>query len=379
MNKEKSKIALYVHIPFCVQKCAYCNFCSFVPKSNNIESYIKSLLKEIEIVGSHLHQQVFSIYIGGGTPSILPIGAVSQILESIGQHFDVLPNASVTIEANPNSFTKEKAIEYSLAKINRISFGLQSASPTILKILNRAHSAQDLIKAVSIAKVHGFIDINVDVMLGVPTQSLKDVKDTLNQVVALPITHISAYGLILEEGTPLYRKVKQGELSLPTEDETVDMYDYTVAFLENKGFFRYEISNFAKRGFESVHNQNYWNRGEYVGVGLNAYSFVAGIHYQNTADLTNYCDYITRGELPIVEKEHESKLTAQNETIMLALRTTKGLNIDEFNKMFKLDFCNKFHKQLEKLLKNDLIALEGGFLRIKNMYVSNAIITEFFE
>jgi oxygen-independent coproporphyrinogen-3 oxidase len=230
-----------------------------------------------------------------------------------------------------------------------------------------------------VAKSVGFDDINADIMLGVPDQKLADVVDVIEKITALPITHVSAYGLILEETTPLCDKVKFRELSLPSDDETVDMYDYVVAALEQKGFFRYEISNFAQKGYESVHNQNYWARGEFVGIGLNAYSFVDGVHYQNTDNFTKYCETLAKGKLPKEQEEQESHATAQNETIMLALRTTKGLDIAKFNAQFGMDFCDKYHAVLDKLLKNDLVAIEDGFLRIKSLYISNAIIAEFFE
>ncbi|MBR4270824.1 MAG: radical SAM family heme chaperone HemW [Clostridia bacterium] len=377
--ENKSGISLYVHIPFCVSKCTYCSFCSFVPHDDEMAKYLQNLIKEIELVGKKIRKSVFSIYIGGGTPSVLPLGAISQIVEMIKKCFDVLPNVSITIEANPNSINLDKAQEYYACGIRRVSIGLQSASSAVLKTLNRAHNWADFENAIKIVRSVGFEDINADIMLGVPNQSMSDVVDTLEKVIALPITHVSAYGLILEEKTPLLDKVQSGEIALPSEDETVDMYDYVVDTLSKNGFFRYEISNFAKVGFESIHNNNYWARGEFIGVGLNAYSFLDGEHYQNTNNFHAYCKKLSENHLPKEQEEKENPITAQNETIMLALRTTRGLNISKFNKKFGVDFCKKFRNTIDKLIKNDLIVLEKGFLRIKNLYISNSIIVEFFE
>jgi len=373
------RIALYIHIPFCVSKCAYCNFCSFVPKTNQIEKYIEALLKEIGLVSQSVNSEIFSIYVGGGTPSVLPQGDLTNIFDAIYQHFKVLPKVSVTIEANPNSFSLEKAQEYVKCGCNRVSFGLQSADKGLLKVLNRAHDFQDCVNAVNNAKKVGIDDINVDVLLGVPTQTQAILTDTLQKVVSLPITHVSAYGLILEENTALFRQIETVKLTLPSEDETVDMYESTVAFLDKHGFSRYEISNFAKSGFESVHNLNYWDRGEFIGLGLNAYSFINGVHYRNKSDFKSYCENLLAGKLCQVEKEKETLKTKIEETIMLALRTSKGLDIAEFNQKFHVDFEKKYEKVLNKLKKLDLIKLEHGFLVIKNMYVSNSVITEFFE
>ncbi len=374
------KIALYVHIPFCVSKCSYCNFCSFVPKCEQIERYLQALLCEIELIAKQITEKdVFSVYVGGGTPSTLPLGYLTKIFKSLRENFKFLPNVSITIEANPNSFSIKQAQEYAQCGCNRVSFGLQSADSIVLKVLNRAHNFNDCVVAVENAKKVGIDDINVDILLGVPNQTQTILDDTLRKVVKLPITHISAYGLIVEENTLISREIDAGELILPSEDETVDMYEKTVSFLDKHGFHRYEISNFSKSGFESKHNLNYWARGEYVGFGVNAYSFFDGVHYRNTENFDLYCQSLLNGSLCQVEHEKETKKTKIEETIMLALRTTKGLDIANFNKKFKIDFEKRYEKAIAKLLKLNLIKLENGFLSIRNMYVSNAVITEFFE
>ena len=371
-----SKFALYIHIPFCVSKCSYCDFCSFVPKEKQVKDYINALKKEIITAGQRAGGRlVTSVYIGGGTPSTLPPNAIVEIMDCVREHFIVLNACSVTIEANPNTFDKNKAKEYMLAGCSRLSLGLQSHSPHILKILNRAHNFDDCEKAIQNALFYNIQDINVDIMLGVPNQTMKDVKETLKRVIKLPITHISAYGLICEPNTPLTRSIKQNKLSLPPEELAVEMYDYTVKFLEKNGFYMYEISNFAKTGYESEHNLNYWKRGSYLGLGLGAHSFLDGTHWQNTE---NFKEYIKNPTLCQKDIERETIKTAKEETIMLALRTTQGLNIKEYNEMFDGNFLQEYRSVLEKLLKENLIEITNGVIRIKNMYISNSIIAEFF-
>ena len=373
---KENNLALYIHIPFCVSKCSYCNFCSFVPKTEQFTKYLNALKHEIQSRAKDLqNKQIFSIYIGGGTPSILPKNAIIDLIETIKANFDVLKDASITIEANPNTFSIEKSQEYKQAGCTRLSLGLQSHKPELLKLLNRAHTYQDFESAVLNAKKCGINDINADILLGVPTQTKQDIIDTLNLLVKQPLTHISAYGLINEEDTPLTKAIQAGDLGLPSEESSVEMYDFTVDFLKRHGFYRYEISNFAKKGFESVHNLNYWDRGEYLGLGLNAYSFVDRTHWRNTE---NFNDYINNPLLTL-DYEKETEKTAKEETIMLALRTEKGLNINEYNTKFKTDFLKDFSDALKRLEKNKLIKFDNENLKIVNFSISNAIILEFFK
>ena len=373
---SKSQFALYIHIPFCVSKCSYCDFCSFVPKLEQVTTYISALKQEIESAKEKTKgRQVSSIYIGGGTPSTLPAGAIEEIMACVRKNFDLVENCSITIEANPNSFDSEKAKEYARAGCNRLSLGLQSDNDKILKVLNRAHNFNDCVNAVQFALNNNINDINVDIMLGVPQQTKRDLEITLQKVIDLPITHISAYGLICEPNTPLTRAIEQHKLSLPSDDEAVEMYGYTVDFLAKHGFKRYEISNFAKEGYRSVHNMNYWKRGEYLGLGLAAHSFYNGTHWHNTEDFTKYLQNPTNCREDI---EHETIQTAKEEMIMLALRTTDGLDIGKYNNTFSCDFLQEYKSAINKLLENDLIQIKNGVVTIKNLYISNAIIAEFF-
>lgn len=373
---SKSQFALYIHIPFCVSKCSYCDFCSFAPKLEQVTTYISALKQEIESAKEKTKgRQVSSIYIGGGTPSTLPAGAVEEIMACVRKNFDLVENCSISIEANPNSFDSEKAKEYARVGCTRLSLGLQSDNDKILKVLNRAHNFNDCVNAVQFALNNNINDINVDIMLGVPQQTKRDLEITLQKVIDLPITHISAYGLICEPNTPLTNAIRQGKLILPSDDEAVEMYDYTVDFLAKHGFKRYEISNFAKEGYRSVHNMNYWKRGEYLGLGLAAHSFYNSTHWHNTEDFTKYLQNPTNCREDI---EYETIQTAKEEMIMLALRTTDGLDIEKYNNTFSCDFLQEYKSAINKLLENDLIQIKNGVVTIKNLYISNAIISEFF-
>ncbi len=370
----KNEMSLYIHIPFCVSKCTYCNFCSFAGKQDYIPQYVQALCTEIEQKAQEFgYMLITSIYIGGGTPSFLPLGYITKILDCVKQKFKLSNNISITIEGNPNSLTKEKLQEYYNAKINRLSIGLQSANADVLKLLNRAHTTQEFINTIKTAQEIGFKNISADIIIGVPTQTLEDIKQTLNLLFSLNLQHISAYGLILEPNTPLYRLVKSGKLSPLPEDLQNQMYDFVVKELKQHGFIRYEISNFAKQGFKSQHNINYWQRGQYLGVGLDAYSFVKGLHWQNTNNLDKYIQQPNKK----IKTEIETIYTAKLETIMLGLRMDSGLDIQKFNADFNTDFLKEYSYVLENLLNNKLVKIQNNHLIITDQHISNAIISEF--
>ena len=261
----EDEMSLYVHIPFCVSKCSYCDFCSFVANQDQMTQYVNVLCQEIEYrVQEFGYAKIKTIYIGGGTPSVLPKGCIAKILSCIKKNFTLSSNINITIEGNPNSLTIEKLTEYYENGINRLSVGLQTTSPQLLKLLNRAHNTENFIQAIKNAHKVGFENISADMLIGIPTQTIKDVNDTLDVLLSQNLKHISAYGLILEKGTPLYQKVKSQELQALDDETQNKMYDIVVKKLTDAGFERYEISNFALPGFESQHNINYWQRGQYL-------------------------------------------------------------------------------------------------------------------
>ena len=369
-----NEMSLYIHIPFCISKCTYCNFCSFADKNKFIPQYTDALCTEIELKAQEFGNYLIkSIYIGGGTPSVLPLGSITKILDCVRKNFKLNKKVSITVEGNPNSLTKDKLQEFFDAGVNRLSIGLQSTSEHLLKLLNRPHTTQQFVDAVKTAQDIGFKNISADIIIGVPTQTMQDVEDTLNVLFSLNLKHISAYGLILEPGTPLYKMVKSAQLKQLPEDLQNNMYDFVVERLKQKGFNRYEISNFAKHGFESVHNINYWQRGQYLGIGLDAYSFVGGLHWQNTNILE---DYIKQPNKKI-KTELETMYTAKLETIMLGLRMDSGLDLQKFNADFNTDFVKEYNYVLENLLNNKLVKIQNNHLIITDQHISNAIISEF--
>jgi len=279
-------LSLYIHIPFCESKCHYCNFVSFKKSNIHKEQYIQYLLKEIKLNATK-DFLVNTIFIGGGTPSCLREGDILKISNAIKENFNLSKELEFTIEANPNSFTLEKAKEYVKAGINRISFGLQSANNKILKTINRIHTKKDFINAVKLAKQVGLKNINSDILIGLPNQKLKDVKRTLKLIIKLNLPHVSCYSLILEEKTPLFKMVENKKLKLPQEDKTLKMYDYTLNYLEKHKIFRYEVSNFAKLEKECMHNLTYWNLSNYLGLGLNAHSKIENERFENFSDFKN--------------------------------------------------------------------------------------------
>lgn len=369
------KIGLYVHIPFCVSKCSYCNFVSFPNCEKRFDEYIVALKTEIEKRAKECKQKhVSTIYIGGGTPSILPAEYIPQILDCIKSNYDLCSKPEISVEANPNSFDYEKAKLWAKAGVNRISFGLQAAQKRLLKILNRPHTFKDFKNAVLFAHLAGIKNVNADILLGLPKQRWCDVRMTINKVVKTGVKHISAYGLILEENTPIFNKVKNGELTIPSDEKSVMIYKKTCKKLEKFAFYRYEISNFCLEGYECKHNLNYWARGQFVGFGVAAYSFLNGCHWENTSKLD---DYIKNPDNKL-NVEKETLKTAKEETIMLALRTEKGLDLNEFNKKFNTQFIKEYQNQLIKLLKNGSIIIVDDHLKVLKTEITNLIIEEFF-
>ena len=369
-----NEISVYIHIPFCASKCSYCNFCSFANCGQYVQAYTKSLCKEIEKKSKLFgYAKIKTIFIGGGTPSFLPSKNIIQILDCLMANFNIPKDISITIEGNPNSLTKQKLKDFKLAGINRLSVGLQSSKQSILNILGRVHTTKDFVNSIETANAVGFENINADIILGVPTQTQKDIQDTLNLLLSLPLKHISAYGLILEPGTPLFNLVKKGVFKIPSDEECNSMYDFVVQTLANAGMHRYEISNFAYCGFEAEHNINYWQRGQYLGLGLDAYSFVHGLHWQNTNNLQTYL----KSDAKMLKQEPETLYTAKLETIMLALRMDSGLDIQKFNSDFNTDFLSEFGQTVAKLKGLGLVKITNNHLVVLDQHISNAIIAEF--
>ncbi len=365
---------IYIHVPFCKSKCTYCDFASYPKKVNMIESYFACLYREIEGRGKSLAGKKFdTVYIGGGTPSFVDAKFIVGAIRQVKKHFDLSVDAEITVEINPGTITKEKVDAYKSVGINRFSIGLQTGFDDQLKRLNRIHTAKDFLVTCKLLEGE---NKSADVLLGLVDQTLDQVKKTIDLAIAGGVNHISAYALTVEPGTPIYTDYLNGELL--SDDEVADIYDGMREYLKEKGFKRYEVSNFCKDGFYSRHNLNYWKRGEYIGFGVSASSFIENRRFTNTYNLEEYINAIIYNKTPEISSEEVVGEDACFEYIMLALRTEEGLSINEFNKTFNQDFLEKYKKALkekEKFLSvTDRVKIKEEYL-----YVQNDIIMAFME
>ncbi len=366
---------IYVHIPFCRHKCSYCDFTSFSDKIDYAEAYMACLYKELKMRGDELKDYEFdTVYFGGGTPSYIPPKLILGAMNQIKKCFRLKENAEITLELNPGTIGESKVETYVKAGINRFSIGLQTAIDEQLADLGRIHNARDYVFATKLLAGQNF---STDVMLGLKNQTEEDVKKTIELAASCGSKHISMYALTVEDGTPIYTDYLNGEL--PDSDEVASLYEFGRKLLEEKGYHRYEVSNFAKEGFESKHNLNYWKRGEYIGVGVSASSFMRGKRFTNTFDLDEYMKCIISGFYPAVTSEEVSVEDAKFEYVMLAMRTKYGVNMQEYKEKFGTSLGDDFPNALKKTVK--YLELVDGNLRIKDefLYVQNSILVYFME
>ncbi len=377
------KLSLYIHIPFCAGKCSYCNFVSYVGKDYYMYDYTTALTTEISKYAKKLSKThvISSIYIGGGTPSYLNSGLILKIMNHVRDKFKVLNNAEISIEANPNSLSLEKLEEYKAAGINRISIGAQTCNNRLLKSIDRLHDFSTFKFALEMCHNKGFDNISVDMLIGLPKQTIHDVLKMAKFLVKNDVKHISAYSLILERGTKLFNKVSEGKATLPTEDKTVEMYNSLKKYLYKKGFNRYEVSNFALPDYECQHNTTYWTMGEYLGVGLAAHSYIDGTRFANTSNIDEYVSNLELNKGVVTEKEKLTIAEKKDEYIMLSLRTSKGLNIDTFNRLFSCNLLIDKQKEVQFLVSNHFIVIERGFLRLSEnaFYVLNSVVQKLID
>lgn len=387
-NMKKKPIELYIHIPFCVKKCDYCDFLSFRALSSVHEAYVQQLIREIRAQSCYCTDcQVVSVFIGGGTPSLLEPSCISRIMETVFSCFQVEPEAEITIEANPGTLLGKKLPVYRQCGINRVSIGLQSADNTELKNLGRIHSFEEFLKSFQSARMAGFTNINIDLMSGIPGQTLESWKNTLKKVTMLKPEHISAYSLIIEEGTPFYQEYEEdakireagGDPQfLPSEDAERQMYEDTEKILGNAGYSRYEISNYAKPGMACQHNMGYWQRKEYIGLGLGASSLYREGRWRNSENLLEYCN--RKQDMP--ERKDLQKLSRKDqmeETMFLGLRLMEGVEEEAFFREFGCTCREVYGEVLDRLEDQGLLKEENGriFLTSHGIDISNYCMAEF--
>ena len=358
-------IGVYVHIPFCVKKCNYCDFNSFDNKNSLKEIYTEKIIEEIENFKGDLNAD--TVFFGGGTPTTLRLDLLERIICAVNNKFNT-KNCEFTIEANPATIKGEGLLLLRKNGVNRLSIGVQSANNDELKALGRIHSFEDFVTTFNLARDAGFDNINADIMFGLPDQTLNSFKKTLEEVVKLNPEHISCYSLIVEPNTPFYNM----KLNLPDEETEREMYHYAVSYLEQMGYIQYEISNFAKMGMSCRHNIKYWERNNYIGFGLGASSLIDNVRYKNCENLIQYIE----NNLP--EKEILTTADALAEHIFLGLRKTDGFNIKEAEELYNIDFYKKYKDVIDKYLKLDLITYgENMALTKEGISVSNIIMSDF--
>ena len=375
-----------MHIPFCVRKCDYCDFYSLASGEDEKKSYIEALKREIKEVSKNVSAdyQVYTIYFGGGTPSIIKADYIKEILDVIKSHFKLYKDdfyPEITIECNPKTVDIEKLAIYKEAEINRISLGLQSTDNDELKLLGRIHTYEDFLESYEIVRKSGFKNVNIDLMSAIPNQKIKTYEKSLNEIIKLNPEHISSYSLIIEEGTPFFKKYAENAPlfeDLPSEDEDRKMYALTSEKLGKAGYKRYEISNYTKKGFYSRHNTSYWDRVPYLGFGVGASSFFENERYTN---IINLKDYIKKAGIEDI-REEITKLTlndAMSEFMFLGLRKTAGVSKSEFIDNFTFNVENIFGEIIEKHIKNKLLIDNEGFLRLseRGLDISNYVISDF--
>ena len=380
----RKKLELYVHIPFCEKKCLYCDFLSFSAEDDLHKAYVDKLIEEIRVQAKNYSDyQISSIFIGGGTPSVIKAVYISNIMSAIYEAFIVESLAEVSIECNPGTVDIDKLLVYKQSGINRISVGLQSSIDKELQHLGRVHTYADFLYSYEKIRESGYKNVNIDLMSALPWQTLDSWKSTLKKVVMLKPEHISAYSLIIEEGTE-FSKIygsPEGRKFLPTEEVERDMYHSTIDILKNYGYERYEISNYAKPGYESKHNIGYWTGEEYLGFGIGASSYVYGRRFHVEKDIKKYLDInMKRDIMPLYQNIHELSAKEKMEEFMfLGLRLTKGVLVTDFYDRFGMELIDVFEKPIQKNISFGLLKYENLYLKLtdKGLDLSNRVMGDF--
>lgn len=382
--EPKKPLGLYVHLPFCIKKCNYCDFLSAPADETTKKRYVDALCKEIQSYKELTKEyELATVYFGGGTPSVLEVSLIGQLLQTIQKNFTLdMQAAEITIEVNPGTVTQDKLLQYRGLGINRLSIGVQSAKEKELALLGRIHTFEDARNTVQWARNAGFTNVSLDVISALPGQSLADYQENLEAIIALNPEHISSYSLIIEEKTPFYELYAEGmvkEADLPDEETDRAMYVYTKERLAKAGYERYEISNYAKPGFESRHNSSYWTGQEYLGVGLGASSLFTNARYHNETDLLTYMEEAEKGGDVRREIERLVEAEVMEEFMILGLRRMCGISRMEFQNRFGRPLETVYGNALQKLKTQGLITVEGDRVALTEtgIDVSNQVFVEF--
>ena len=371
---------VYVHIPFCRSKCQYCDFASYAGREEMREAYVDALGTEMLVRGQEMalkHGRPETVYVGGGTPTALNVEQLSSVVALIKSVFGTA--AEFTMEVNPGTVDGDLLKKLHEWGVNRLSIGIQSFDNNLLKRLGRIHTAEQAEEAVKLARAAGFDNLSLDLMYGLPGQTMEDLQKSVKKALSLQPEHISIYGLQVEEGTPFYRDQQAGTLNLPDSEVTDDMYDYLTEYLPGQGYRRYEISNYAKPGKESRHNLSYWQDVPYLGLGAAAHSYMDGMRLENVADLDEYISTIKSGRLPLRSEEDPSEQHHMEEFAFLALRTAKGIDKKKFKDIFGKELRSVYGKKINRLVRQGLLkeTKKNIALTKEGAKVGNQVFAEF--
>ena len=369
------KVGCYIHIPFCHKKCYYCDFCAYMNVETRIDNYINNLTREIELYQDKLCVDIDSIYLGGGTPSYIDSKYIESIVKTL-HNFNLDNLKEFTIECNPNSINKDKLLLYKDLGINRISLGVQSFDDEVLRSIGRDHSSEIAISDIELIRNTGFDNLSFDLMLNLPNQDYKSIKNDLNIVKSISPEHISWYSLIVEEGSRFYTLNKKGKLNLMDDDIEVDIFDELIENLDQIGLKRYEISNFAKKGFESYHNKKYWEGNGYIAFGMSAAGYLGNYRYNNTKNFIHYNNMINKNKLPIENIEIIESQEKEIEYIIFKLREISGINLKAFKDKFGVDFIDKYEDEINQFIDLDYFIIDDNFrFSKKGMDLSNQFLS----
>lgn len=367
----------YVHIPFCHHICHYCDFNKVIMQRQPVDEYLLLLAREIKLASAGSNGKMETIFVGGGTPTALDARQLDQLCRGIEEGLGSAEE--YTFEANPGDLTEEKMRILLSYGVNRLSFGVQSFNDDLLRAIGRSHKSEDVYRSIAAAEKLGFTNISVDLMFGLPGQSLEDFSDTLDKALELSLPHYSSYSLIVEPKTVFYNLLRKGKLHLPGEDSEASMYGLLMEKMERHGIRQYEISNFAKPGFESRHNLVYWNNEEYFGFGAGAHGYAEGIRYSNSGPLKKYMEPLKEGRLPIFETHEVSEKEKLEEEMFLGLRKTAGVSIGHFKEKFGADPLEVFAVPINKMKEKGLLEIAGSDIRLTQAgkYLGNEVFQSF--
>ncbi|WP_053364717.1 radical SAM family heme chaperone HemW [Bacillus sp. FJAT-27251] len=374
--------AAYVHIPFCHHICHYCDFNKVLMERQPVGGYLSSLAQEMHmIMETSSKESLKSVFVGGGTPTALDEGQLDYLVTSIGEKLTFGPDAEYTFEANPGDLSPGKLRILKAGGVNRLSFGVQSFNDELLKSIGRSHRAEDVFTSIRTAQDIGFENISVDLIYSLPGQTLDDFRETLKTALDLQLPHYSGYSLIIEPKTVFYNLMNKGKLTLPGEDAEARMYELLMEEMERHGLHQYEISNFARPGYESTHNLTYWNNEEYYGFGAGAHSYVEGHRRSNYGPLKKYMEPLAKGELPLNDNHFVTRDERMEEEMFLGLRKTAGVSIRHFQEKFEQDLLGLFHEEINGLKARQLIEQEDGYLRLtrKGLFLGNEVFQAFLK